>query len=105
MKLEEIIKTKKIEIDIPGSEEKIVVQIKTDLPWKDWNLISENKDTGKAGLITMIKYIESWNIENDTGGIAEINEDNLMRLPAFVVIPIKNGISEIDAEYGEKKTN
>jgi hypothetical protein len=97
MKLNEFIK----EIDIESGEFK--ARMKSDMTWFDYGKMFEIRDNAERGVYTLKHMLVSWNIENDDGSIADINEENLKRLPKEIGIFLSEKTQELLLGNIEKK--
>ena len=100
MKFSELVKTEKIKI--PNTD--LVIELKTQLTWSDKMEISKSmKDEISLGKELVLKLITNWNLEDDNGEKMPITENVIGKLPAFVVSPIVEKITEIAERTNQKK--
>lgn len=97
MKINDFVK----EIDIENGEFK--ARIKTDMTWFDYGKMFQIQDNAERGIYTLIKMLTSWNLQNDDGSPAEINEENLKRVSKEVGIFLSDKAQELLLGNIEKK--
>src|SRR6056297_2508427 len=85
-KLSESTKTKTIELpSIKGSK----IEIREDIPIGEIEEVYNSDENEMAmSLKILVKVIESWNLENEEGKIAEINLENVKKLGQKDVLAI-----------------
>jgi hypothetical protein len=97
MKISEFIK----EVDIVEGEFK--GRMKTDMTWFEYGQMFNISDNTERGIFTVMHMLTQWNLENDDGTIAEINEANLKKISKEVGIFLSEKAQELLLGNIEKK--
>lgn len=65
--------------------------------------ISKSKETDPMvqAFMIMTMLIQAWNIPNSTGEIAEITRANIMKLPAQMITPLIQHVSQVRVDFLE----
>jgi len=100
MRLNQLIKAQEIK-----APEGVVFTIKGDLSWSEHVEMQEIPEDSERGLYSLSKMIIAWNIEGEDEKVLPINVDNIKKLPAAIIEPAMNTISEIFASHSKKKVN
>jgi len=102
MKLSELIKTE--DIKIPETD--LVITIKTELSWVDELGLGEIKNEVDRGKFLLESVIVNWNLKDDKGDDIPVSKDVLGSLPAKIIYPLSERITElIKSKQVKKKTS
>jgi hypothetical protein len=100
MKISELIK--KTVFNIPDTDIKVV--LKDDVSWSEYQESLKIENLVDRGVFNLKCMIESWNLEGEKGGIAEIDIETLKSLPAKVISPLVEKVNEMAVARIKKKT-
>ena len=98
IKISEVLGTR--EVGIPETD--VVVKIR-DISWPDFMESLEIENEKDRGIFTVCKVIADWNITDDEGKKMEVNEENIKKLSAKIVMPLISIVQEVFDSQKKKK--
>lgn len=79
--------------DVPVEGTDIVVTIR-ELTWPDFMQSLEIKDMMERGVFRLTHVIEKWNVVDDENKVLPVNDENIRKLPANVVLPLIEAVKK-----------